>query len=259
MCPELLEKIFLYLLESNPQYCQSNQNKRLYSNLRLVCKDWCNVASTDILWKPRIITLHFACQKNYFNALKKYGKALYESKLEILEEKWYTNYKLQVEIVNCTTGELLYYALGCIEVEVLTEKETRLGIKNDSGLVNSTTIKTNNLQDYLKNIRIRIIVHFNDKFAVLYDATRRILISARQAGGYFKLPNNTFFCSTKKMQYIKNEYKAYVCFDLIKKENSVEFHKSTEKQDKYSSSLAYLINCSVEDLGIFFKNLSWKM
>jgi hypothetical protein len=259
MCPELMEKIFLYLLESNPHYCQSNQNKRLYSNFRLVCKDWCNVACADILWKPRILALHFACQGNYLNALKKYGKALYESKLDILEEKWYANYKLQVEIVNCTTGELLYYTFGYIEVEVLNEKETRLGIKNDSVFVNSPSMKTNNLQDYLKEIRVRIIAHNNDKFAVLYDVTGPILVSARQIGGYFKLPNNTFFCSTKKIQYIMNEYKAYVCFDLIKNENCVEFHRSTQILDKYSSSLAYLINCSVEDLGIFFKNLNWKM
>lgn len=253
-------KNFLYLLESNSQYCQSNQNKRLYSNLRLVCKDWCNVASTDILWKPRIITLHFACQGNYFKALKHFGKALYESKLEILQEKWHTNYKLQVEIINCNTGELLYYAFGCIEVEVLNEKETRLGIKNDSSvLVNSKTIKTNSLKDYLKNIRVRIISHYNRKFAVLYDANTPILISTRQIGGYFKLPNNTFFASTKKIQYVKNEFKAYVCFDLIKQGDCFDFHKSTEKLDKYSSSLAYLINCSVEDLGIFFKNLIWKM
>lgn len=259
MCPELLEKIFLYLIESNPQFSQSNENKKLYSDLRLVCKDWCNVASTDIVWRPRVLALHFACLGNYFNGLKLYGKALHESKLELLDERWQEYYKLQIEIVNCTTGELLYYAFGSIEVEVLIERQTRLGIINDSAFIQCKTIQTKNLPSYLKNIKVRIIAHQHNKFAVLFDSTVPILISPRQPGGYFKLPNNTFFCSTKKIQYMKNEFKAYVCFDLIKKENTVEFHKATEDMDKYSSSMAYLINCSVEDLGIFFRNLNWKM
>jgi len=257
--PDLLEKIFDYCIQSNFTYCQSNDNKLQYSNLRLICKEWSDVAIRDLLWKPRALTLHFACQGNYFNALKHYGKKLYESKLEIVDEKWHTNYKLQVEIVNCNTGELLYYAFGSIVLEFLSEKDTRLGIKNNCVLGNSTTIKTNNLQNVLKNIRVRLIVHKNHKFAVLYDTITSISISPRQVGGYFKLPNNTFFASTKKIQYIKNEYKAYVCFDLIKKDDCFEFHKSIEKQDKYYSSLAYLIDCSVENFGIFLKNLNWKM
>jgi len=254
LCQELLEKVFLYLIESDSEYSQSSQNKYMYSDLRLVCKDWSKIVCADILWKPRI---HFACQNNYFDAIKLYGKKLYESKLDIVDQNWYTKYKLQVEIINCNTGQYLYNVIGNIIAEDLNDTDTRFGIKNECNVINSTIIKTDKLKNSLKNIRIRLILYFSNKFAVLFDRTDSIGISYRQSGGYFKLPINTFFCSTKKIQYVKNNYKAYVCFDLIKNENSYEFHKSTSMIDKYLSSLAFILECNNLNAQNFFQNLNW--
>jgi len=247
----LLENVFTYILHSNSIYAHCKDNKQQYSTLRLTCKDWCYCVTQDIFWKVRAAILP-QCKENYFNYIKNYVKALSESKLEYVEEN--PNYKFQFEIIN-SLGQLIYYTFGPIVYESLNEEQTRIGIKKDSSVVtNSIPIEIENL----KNVRIKIIVHYDNKFALLFDSTSDINISSRAPGGYFNLPVNTLFASSKKITYLESLIKAYVCFDLIKYYDLYRFHSSTNKTDKYNSSLAFLLCCKIENANVFFQNLNWK-
>jgi len=247
----LLENVFSFLLHSNSMYAQSKENKQQYSILRLVCKEWSDCVSQDLFWKVRASILP-QCKENYFNYIIRYAKALFDSKLEYVEEN--PSYKFQFEIIN-SLGQLIYYTFGPIVYESISNEQTRIGIKKDSSVVtNSIPIEIENL----KNVRIKIIIHYCNKFALLFDSTSDIVLSLREPGGYFNLPVNTKFASSKKITYLESLIKAYVCFDLIKYYDLYQFHSSTNKTDKYNSSLAFLLGCKIEDTNIFFRNLNWK-
>jgi hypothetical protein len=259
---DIFHNIFSYLIESDSNKALSSNNKSQYSTLLSVSSKWNHMMKDNIVWQP-IITALFGKDYNsstFYPVIRDFGKTIYIGKNKFIQSDKINTCKLRIEIIDRITGLPLYYCCGDIDMVSHNDNETRIGVLNKpSTQINVNPIITDNIINYFSEenrIELRIIALLNNKSALLYNTIGNIKLSPRAVGGYFNLPENTSFASGNSI-YI-NKIRSYFVFDIIKKDDKYFIHTKLSDNDKYISSVAYLIYEKKDTIKSYLiDNLTW--